>query len=385
MRDSLIQRAAWRAVAAACGTLVIIGCGGTEPEPPGGGPAAPSKPVTSCSVHGDVAVGAGKTTSPAIAFHGGRYAIAWVDEGRGGDMMVTIVDDKGRVDRTVAVAKDQEKATAPSITATSKGFLVVWQSAGGAGGRIRAARVDKDGALQGAAYTISDTTGTETHPAVVDTKGGPLVAWTEAQDAVVTLADVAASRSRSTMPAGSQIALAATDDEAAAVWVEGSKLAFSKIAVPPARRAITPMRFRNAPGKANLPRIAAGPDDDHAVVWEDARDGADKEAIYLAHIGDDGKASREVVVSHAGGSANYPDIAWIGDRAAVTYYQYRDGPSAIYLRLVDPANGTVGNEIRVSTQKGARFPRVVWGGGGNLGVTYSERNGPAHVAIVRCQ
>lgn len=385
MRDSLIGRASWRAVAVAGSTFIAIGCGGGEAEPPGGGEPAPKKSVTSCSVESDVVVGTGKATSTAIAFHGGRFAVAWTDEGRdGGDVMLTVLGENGRVDRTVTITTEKEKSTSPAITATDDGFLVVWQDASDNGGKLRAARVDKDGALQGSAYTITETTGAEAHPAVVQTDAGPMVAWTEAHDAVVTMAGTGAPRARSTMPAGTQIALAGGDD-AAAVWVDGSKIAFARIDAPPAQRTPTPMRFRNAAGRANLPRLAAGPDDDFAVVWEDARAGAEKEAVYLTHIDEDGRASREIILSRAGGSANTPDVAWLGDRAAVAYYQYRDGPSSIYLTLVDPEAGTVGNELRVSTVKGARLPRVIWAGGGKLGVTYAERGGPAHMAVVSCK
>jgi hypothetical protein len=80
-----------------------------------------------------------------------------------------------------------------------------------------------------------------------------------------------------------------------------------------------------------------------------------------------------------------PDVAFVGDRAAVVYYQFRDGPPVVYLSLIEPGRGRVGEELRISGRGGARFPRIASAGGGTLGVTYAQRGGPVRLATITCK
>lgn len=395
-----------RIVGRACAVatfLTAVGCGtgggpGQPPGPggetgpggepgPGGGPGPETTPVSSCTVTGRTALG-GDDTSPAIAFGGGRFAVVWSDRAPGGgDIVLTLADQDGRALHEARVAAG--RGSAPAVAALPDGgFLVAWQEASGAGSTVRAVRVDADG-KPAAPLTVAATNVGEAHVDVTATRKGALVAWTEASRAAVGAVERGAVTGRLAIPGAAQLALATGPSEIGAVWAAGAQLGFARL--PPALGTAAPgaaaraVSFRSATGAANVPRVAAGPDGGYTVVWEDNRGGTDHEAIFLAAVDADGTPSAERAVSPAGGSADFPDVVMIGGRAAVTYYQWREHPPAIYLSLMDPAGGRVGEDLVVSEHGAARFPRLASAGGGKLGVAYAERGGPVRLALVTCQ
>lgn len=388
-----------RLIAPALAALAVLGgacapddTGRRPPEKPGEKPAEPPKtPVSQCEVAHDVALGEGEATSPAIAYDGGRFAVAWTDLTRGaGDIVLTLVDERGEKHGEQRLAGTAAAEITPAIaTLPGGGWLVAWEELGAGGGSVRAVRVDPSGKPAGAPLTLATGVSPEAHPAVAATKKGGLVAWTEAASAVVAEVERDTVGEKLPIAGAVQLAVTGAGDGAAAVWSAGQRLGFMRLGAPlsgGARQSKEATLFRDAAGRANLPRVAAGPNGDFATVWEDARGGPENESVLFAHIGEDGRADRELTVSPGGGSANFPDVTWLGERAAIAYYQYRDGPSSVYLALVDPRTGVAGKELRVSgNKKGARFPRIAWGGAGTLGVTYAERTGPTHLAIVTCE
>jgi len=76
---------------------------------------------------------------------------------------------------------------------------------------------------------------------------------------------------------------------------------------------------------------------------------------------------------------------FLGATAAVVYYQFRDGPPAVFLSLIDPQSGQPGNEVRVSGHPAAHYPRVAAGEGDDLGVAYAQRGGPVRLALLACR
>jgi hypothetical protein len=166
------------------------------------------------------------------------------------------------------------------------------------------------------------------------------------------------------------------------VWTAGNKLGFARLSSP--IHGVDAVIFRDAPGVANVPRMAAANGGGYWITWEDSRGGQNDEAIYLAHADASGKVGRELRVTGTEGSADYPDVASMGENAAVVYYQFRDGPPAVYLSLIGPDMNRIGEPLRISGHGGARFPRVA-ASGGALAVTYAQRGGPARVAVVVCR
>jgi len=162
-------------------------------------------------------------------------------------------------------------------------------------------------------------------------------------------------------------------------FITGTKVGFARLALP--ARGIDPVLFRDASGKANVPRASAARDGGFYVVWEDARGGDGNEAVYATLVDKAGKPAGEEVVSGEG-SADYPDVATFADHAAVVYYSFRDGPPVVYLTLLDAALHRGCDDLRISG-KGARFPRVA-AGDGELGVVYAQTGAPARFARVTC-
>lgn len=379
-------------IASALAVLALGGCSGgatTGGEPDGGRTPSeppPKTPVSSCSVKSDVALAEGAGTAPAIAYSGGHFAVVWTDLTRGaGDVVLTLVDADGKKIGEHRIAEKSSAEVAPTIASMpGGGFLVAWEEIHATGGALRAARVDQDGALDGAPFTVAEMVSAEAHPDAAPTGKGALLAWTEATGAVVAEIDRDKVGAKMSIPGAMQAALAG-GDRGAAVWVAGERVGVARGLAPLPKVVEKPTMLREAPGRANVPRIAAGTDERLAAVWEDARGGPEREAVFFASVDREGRVSREIQISPAGGSADVPDVAWIGDRAAVAYYQYRDGPSSIYLTIVDPKEGRAGAELRVSEKRGARFPRLAWAGGGDLAVTYAERSGPVRLAVVTCR
>jgi hypothetical protein len=393
MESSQQPRARRRVVssclAAVAGVLAACAPGGA-PGPTGGetGPDThPGKTPTACNVESDVALSPGEATSPAIAFGGDHFAVAWTDRSHDeGDIVLTVVDRDGHAVHEEPVARGAGTSLSPAVAALpGGGFLVVWEEMGGGGGNVRAVRVAEDGTPHGAPFAVSRTVSPEAHPDVAATSTGAHVAWTEATGAEIGTVVNDAVEGTISIPGAAQVALAGSGKEVGALWSAGSQIGFAKLSAPlRGADAAHPALFRSATGRANLPRLAAVSGGAFLAAWEDTRAGTGNESVRVTRLAPDGTPGEELELSPAGGSANYPDVAWMGSTAAVVYYQYRDGPPAIYLSLVTPDLHRSGEELKVSGHAGARFPRVAWGDG-TLAVTYAQRSGPVRLALVTCK
>jgi hypothetical protein len=344
-------------------------------------PTAPTRPgdppgtTAACYVTADVELGTEEAASPAVAFGAGRFATAWTAED--GRVHVALVDASGaeRGARVLAGGGASE----PAVAALSPGgFLIVWRERG----VVRGERLAADGSSSGGPFTIAPTTGSDPKPTAASAGGRTVVAWADQSGLNAAQLEGSTLSSRAAIPGASDPGLAPSGDAVALVFSTGARLGHARVAFPVQR--IEPDLFRDAPGKANLPRASATGDGGLYVTWEDDRGGDGNESVYLTRLGADGRPAGEITVPGEAGSANYPDVATTGGRAAVVYYQFRDGPPAVYLTLLGPDLHRVGGELCVSGKKPARHPRVAYGDGA-LGIAYTLRDGPAHLAVVRCR
>jgi hypothetical protein len=324
-------------------------------------------------VTADAEIGAEEGTSPAVAYAGGHYATVWTEDS---GVHIALVDAKGAVTggRVVAGAGASE----PSVAALpGGGYLVLWREAA----VVRGERLAADGAASGAAFTLATTSGGDPKPAVIGGGGSAVVAWADGSGLTAGQLEGTTLTHRTTIAGASDPDLASIGNGVALVFSTGAKLGHARFTLPV--RDLEPTLFRDAPGKANVPRASATPDGSLYVTWEDDRGGDGNETVYLTRVGPDGKATGEIAVPGDAGSANYPDVVTIGGHAAVAYYQFRDGPPAVYLSFFGPDLKRKGDELRVSGKKPARYARIA-AGNGTLGVAYALRNGAAHLAIVTC-
>lgn len=396
--ESSQQLRTGRRVVSSCLAAVVgmlaAGCG-TGNAPPGpaagstgaGGPAtSPGKTPTACSVSDDLAISPGEATAPAIAFGGAHFAVAWTDRAHEGHLVLTVIDRDGHRIHEEPITRGAGSSTSPSVThLPGGGFLVTWVEMGGGGGTVRGLRVAEDGTSRGSPFAVSRTVSPEAHPDVTAMASGAAVAWTEAAGASIGMVVNDAVEGAISIPGAAQVALASSGGALGALWSSGSQMGFAHLALPlRASEAAHPALFRSATGKANLPRLAATDSGAFIAAWEDNRAGDGNESVRAVRLGPDGTPGEELELSPAGTSANYPDVAWMGSAAAVVYYQFRDGPPAIYLSLLTPDLRRIGEDLRVSAHAGARFPRAAWGDG-MLGVTYAQRSGPVRLALVTCK
>ena len=356
----------------------VAGClaGNTTKGTPGTGGHAPddehrASGAPACAVTSDVALGTEEASSPVIAFGAGHYAAAWTEQGT--ELHVSVFDAGGQPAGTTVIPADHP--VEPAVTAQAGGFLVVAGAGGRARrshpGRRRAGRRLRSRSPRRRAGTLGQ------HGRCRRRRRGRLGRRLGRHR---RRAERGPRRRRNRAP-GRQPSLAAAAGGLGLAFTTGSQVGFARLSLP--LRAASPVTFRDAPGKANLPRVSAAGDGSFFVVWEDGRGGDGNEAVYLTRVGKDGKPSGEVAVAGDGGSADYPRASLaLGAYAAVVYYQFRDGPSEVYLALVGPDLRKAGPDLRISGKE-ARFPRAAAGDGG-LGVVYALNGGPARLARVTC-
>jgi hypothetical protein len=327
-------------------------------------------------VAGTTDLGTAEATSPAVAFGAGRFAVAWTEEHTG--LHLAVVDDLGNQVATRILATGPKLAEAAVTALPAGGFFVAWQEAGA----VRALRVGADATPAGSAFTLGTTAGGAPRPSLAAAAGGTAITWADTTGVTVGEPSDTGLGTPATVPGGADPALAASAD--ALVFTTGNKLGFARLALPV--RKLEPEIFGDLPGAIKVPRASAAGHGSFFVTWEDDAAGDGHEAVYLTRIGADGKRASEVLVSSDSGSANYPDVATVGGYAAVVYYQWREGPPAVYLSLLGPDLRPAGEDLRVS-EKGARVPRVASStpAEGTLGVVYTRHDAPARLSRVTCR
>jgi len=267
------------------------------------------------------------------------------------------------------------------IVGTASGYLVLWEESLGTGSVARARYIGATGVPIGTAFQIAASSHQESRPVGVASKSGIGVAWMDKSSAYIGLLSGQSLSGKNTLNNASHPALASGGGELGLVWVSGNKVGFSRLGTPLA--AVDTIGLRNAPGHANIPRLAAEPNGAFDVVWEDNRDGDGNESVYLARIAEDGSVTPELRVSVGNSSADYPDVVIVGQQPAVIYYQFRDGPPAVYMALVASDLSAVEDDIQVSGGTGARYPRAA-SSGDAIGVVYAQNNGSIRMSLVKC-
>jgi hypothetical protein len=359
------------------------GDGSAEPNPSGGGKNPGTSPA-SCAVEArGIAVSSGKGTGPAIVWGGSQYAVTWTSLDKdGGDIYFALLDDKGHKVREVPVDVGPDTSGVSSVVRTDSGYLVLWQVQKSTGSAILGRFLGEDGTPTDATLPLAQSQSNEARPAGVVRGSAVVAAWMDTPASFVGLLNGNAVGQPRPIDQGGYPALASAGNSLGLLWTAGSKLGFSRLSLP--LSSLEPVMFRDAAGKANVPRIAAHEDGSFDIAWEDGRSGEGNENVYFTRIDADGKVAAELAVPPESGSANCPDVAWLGARSAVVYYQFRDGPPAIFLSLISPDLTRDGEEFQISGTEAARFPRLSWTGE-TLGVVYADNDGPVRLSLVTCQ
>ncbi len=109
------------------------------------------------------------------------------------------------------------------------------------------------------------------------------------------------------------------------------------------------------------------------VVWDAAVE-TQADEIWVARLSRDGETLHRVT-SDDGFSSRYPDLSLAGDRAALTWFDKRDGNEEIYLRvgsLLDVLNGAAAGARRITNTPGESIGAYVAWNAGRFGLTWCD-------------
>jgi hypothetical protein len=349
---------------------------GSDAGPGGGGGESPDAPCTIAAQ--GLPVSKGRGTTPSIVWTGAGYAVAWQDlSADEGDVHLATFDAEGNKTREEIIEGGSSISSHPSVHRAGEGLLVLWQDRYGAGSIVRGRRATLSGQPQGVAFSVAPSAATESWPIGAPGEGASLVTWMDADRSLLGfLADGALT---STIPLDEATfpSVAAEGGQAALAWVTDSAIAFAR---PRSGSASLDPIF-HAVAVAKLPRVALG-GDDAFIAWEDTRSGL--EQIRMIGVSEQGGLSEEALVSRSQGSANWPSLAWTGRGLAVAYYQFRDGPPAIFVSLMGRDLEPLGADLKVSGNAPARFPAVAWTGR-ELGIAYAENDRGVRLSRAICR
>ncbi|HVK64327.1 MAG TPA: hypothetical protein VM694_07630 [Polyangium sp.] len=368
----------------------VLGCGSDEtPEPSGAKP--PEPPVTTdagpgveeaaCApLGGTVVVSQEDGITPSLLWTNGSYLLAWQTRTGGTEeVRVARIGTDGSVSPAHVVATLAGTHALPTLQATSSGPMVTWEDTGPSGLVIQARTLGADGTPTGQPIQLGTSDASEARPATAPMSGGLAVAWMETPGARLGLVNGAGMGSTTALPGARFPALASRGNELALAWSTGGDLSIAQTTGMPGG-SVTGTVVRTGTGEARLPSLALDASGATLVAWEDTREG--EERIYLARVSASGAKQGEVRVEDAEGSANWPAVTVMGERAAVAYYQFQGGPPSIFLSVFGPGLARDGATLRVSG-KNARFPAVTFTGS-ELGVAWAEKDAGIRMRRVAC-
>jgi hypothetical protein len=359
--------------------------GGAGGGDAGGGTPDASVAFAGCDVvtaGGGVQLGTASGTTPSIAWGGTSFGLAWqADPSSGGGIRFARVGREGTVLGEVTLTTEASAAL-PRVYADGGGFGVTWQEGTAGAFKLRMARVDGTGAPAGAACQLATSDAEDARPMGAAVKAGRAAAWMTASGALVApIGSSCATQGKLVLDGAGFPSLAACGTGFVAAYTRASRVLVAPLAAG-ASSLGAEVAVRDAAGVAHLPRAACAASRSF-VAWEDERAGLGNERVYLAGVGADGAALPETEVPTADGSANWPDVAAVGDGVAVAYYQFRAGPPAIYLATFGAGLARVGGDTKLSGDTGAKYPSVAWSGA-ELAIVWAELTGSLRAAIARC-
>ncbi|WP_437738052.1 hypothetical protein [Sorangium sp. So ce1335] len=323
-------------------------------------------------------VSSGDAATPSIAWTGAGFAVAWQQRGADeGDVHLAVLDADGNRLRDAVIEGGPGISSHPSVQRDGQGLLILWQDKDGTGSVVRGRRATLEGAVQGAAFELARSGAAESWPIAAASRDGVLVAWMDAGGAQLGAIDGGALGSATPLDRAQFPAVATDGERTALAWTQGDTILFARPGQ--GNTALDPIAHQGVAAK--LTRVALG-GDDAFLVWEDTRGGA--EQIRAVRISAQDEVSSEVVVSRGEGSANWPALAWTGQRLAVAYYQFRDRYPAVFVTLLSPDLTPTGVELTVSGDGPARFPALAWTGQ-DLGVAYAEKERGIRLSRIRCR
>jgi hypothetical protein len=361
-----------------------LGCG-SDTDGGGGSAANPTTTSTAtgaggagplgatCSVVGsDVFTSDATGSTPSLAANGDHYALTWVNSA-GNEVFLAILDENGNrlTYRSAATGANLQQ---PTIYRDGSGYMLLWSESGA----IMSARVNDRGLpIAGGTIDFANPNVTEPRARGAVSSSGFLSAWDKTTNGALGLFSNDGELIRQVeLPGSPAFPVPVSDGTSSAVfWSSGATIAFAKL-----DSSLNLSAPSAIPGQATN-KVATARAGEFYVAWEDVSLGAGSETVFVAV----GGASKGVRVPTEGGSANWPAITAAGDFIAVAYYQFRDGPPAIYLSLFTPELTRAGQDLQASPNgEAARFPSIAFAGG-HFGIAYAQKDGPVKLSLADCK
>jgi hypothetical protein len=318
-----------------------------------------------------------------------HYVVAYADSAAGkGDIYVAkLAADGSPMGTPMAVESSPAHSDLPNLLKTGAGYLVVWQE-GTAGQAVVAHALGADASPVGERIPIASTQSPQSRPVLSHAPGGVVaVTWMDSfqgkSGVQLATLDSAGKMAGPQRVAASDVdgwPWVAGDDQALGIaWSDNASSTYDMHFSPVDARTLsvsTPtksLRGTTTKGNALLPRmIRTG--FGFLAAWEDTRDGGNE--IYMSLVDPAGDVLGGGVVEEPdSGDANWPNMAWTGNEAAVVYYQWRGSQPQIFMSFVDATGARVAGRPDLQVSNGnagwSRYPDVVWTGS-EFGVMYVD-------------
>jgi hypothetical protein len=371
---------------------VRVGSGG--PPPPGDKAKGEVFGVSACARTGNetkIAFGAG-AQSFAFAWDTDHYVVVYPDLSSGDILAGKLAGDGSAIGQPVDIQEAHVPGDLPSLLTISNGYVVVWEE-GVAGNVVYARALDPSASPVDHGIAVATTRLPQSRPVVAHAPGGNLaVAWMDQFDdgslgvqvALITPSplQVKATGRVATPDIAGWPWIAGDDGTLAIVWrdqatasngVPSYDIPFATLDVQQVTASAQTSLRGSGKTEANLPRMirtSAG----FLAAWEDRR--ASDNEIFMALVDPSGGPMGGGLVEEPNsGDANWPNMAWTAQTAAIVYYQWRDARPQVFMSLVDETGARVGHlhDLQVSNGTGgwSKYPDVVWTGS-EFGVMYVD-------------
>lgn len=288
--------------------------------------------------------------------------------------------------RPTSLSPPEQKAYELSLATDGRQLVAAWN--GGENGNAIWVRFTDAGKPAGAPVQLTDGRRDAYEPDIQLFDGDLLVAWYEKDAASGALTARLGRFSRQGLarwqlplsaPAakGRNAVVRVHGDQALVAWIETP--AAGEPAVWTARVGadgsyVRPPQRAAAVGAETWNLNAAVDDAGRFYVVYDARIGSRAQELHLLTIGE-GTMDEHVLSSDDGHDSLYPDLVLAGDRAALTWFDRRDGNAEVYLfvgdtsALVSPVDP---RSRRVTTTRGESTGAYAAWNGGRLGLAWCD-------------
>jgi hypothetical protein len=279
---------------------------------------------------------------PALAFDGANFLVVW-DDGRDGgdwDIFGARVTPQGQVLDTagVAISRSAYAHCFPALAFDGTNFFVVWyERLYGGLTDIQGARVTPQGAvLDTAGIAISQSQDNEYYPAIASDGTNLLAVWSD--------------------------------------WRGGGGNVYGARVTPQGQVLDTAgFDISRAPSGASSPDLCFD-GTNYLAIWDDGRTLV-RTDIYGARVSPQGAMldSASFAITQSPGGRFSPSVAFDGTNSLVVWRDVRSGEDPeIYGARVTPGGGVFGGGSIISNQGNQMYPRVCCGSGGEMFLVYQD-------------